>query len=406
MAEIFFHGSSRLFTKFNLDYALKGAGKVKFGYGIYVTSSFASAAHYSRTAEGGADEKHYVYTLEVVQKNRTNYISFIEKVSPSVVAKAEARLGERIPEVYTANGNLFRKYLGIRLTQDDKVWQKLSRATDPEKVKLKVGLEEEIAASAFLYQIGVKMIEWPFTWTAGERRFNRAILKAESIKIVKIEEVRLDEKGKYVEGSNTLVRDLSGKPRSLAPFIREYYPEYWGIREYPAGQCVPIHKVDEYWGVFCNFARTPLVVRGVCFKSSEQLFQVLKFRNPEQVKEVYHAPQPKMPAKKLETLYRRPDWGRIFVDVMKFCLKTKYDQSKDFRDKLEESKGQYIVEDQSTFKKPADAWGAKLVKDGPSAEGKFVGPNLLGQLLMDLRDHGTLEYKLPDDLFDGLDALK
>lgn len=159
MAEVFYHGSSQLFTKFSLDYALKGTGKVKFGFGVYVTSSFASAANYSKTSEGGANEKHYVYTLEVIEKNKSNYISFIESVHPLIVAKVEAKLGEKIPAVFTSNGNLFRKYIGIKLSQDSKVLQKYVFATDPEKVKLKVGIAEEKAASDFLYQIGVKMIE-------------------------------------------------------------------------------------------------------------------------------------------------------------------------------------------------------------------------------------------------------
>lgn len=233
------------------------------------------------------------------------------------------------------------------------------------------------------------------------------MLNPNSIKIIKIEEVKLNAKGKYVEGSNTLVKDLSGRPRSIAPFIKEYYPEYWGINEYPVSKCVSIHKVDKCWGVFSNFAQTPLVVNGVKFKTSEQLFQVLKFKKPDHVKEVYNAPHPKMTAKKLETLHRRTDWGMIFIDVMKFCLKTKYEQSEVFFDKLEKSKGKFIVEDQSTFKKPADAWGVKLEnEDNGLSEQKYVGPNLLGQLLMELRDSGKLEYDLPDDIFDCLIYLK
>lgn len=116
-----------------MDYALKGTGKIKFGFGVYITSSFASAANYSKTSDAADDEKHYVYTVEVVEKNRTNYISFIEEVCPVIIAKAEAKLGDKIPSVYTVNGNLFRKYIGIRLTHEVKEWQKLASATDPEK---------------------------------------------------------------------------------------------------------------------------------------------------------------------------------------------------------------------------------------------------------------------------------
>lgn len=35
--ETFYHGTSALFKKFDLARALEGAGKVKFGYGVYVT---------------------------------------------------------------------------------------------------------------------------------------------------------------------------------------------------------------------------------------------------------------------------------------------------------------------------------------------------------------------------------
>lgn len=45
--DIFYHGSHILFDEFDLSHALEGDGKVKFGYGVYVTSSYNSAAHYS-----------------------------------------------------------------------------------------------------------------------------------------------------------------------------------------------------------------------------------------------------------------------------------------------------------------------------------------------------------------------
>ena len=44
--------------------------------------------------------------------------------------------------------------------------------------------------------------------------------------------------------------------------------------------------------------------------------------------------------------------------------------------------------------------GVKLVGDD------FVGPNLLGRLLMELRDQGTLEYHLPADALDFITVLK
>ena len=44
---IYFHGSSVLFKSFDLSHALEGDGKVKFGYGVYLTSRYERAAHYA-----------------------------------------------------------------------------------------------------------------------------------------------------------------------------------------------------------------------------------------------------------------------------------------------------------------------------------------------------------------------
>ena len=188
---------------------------------------------------------------------------------------------------------------------------------------------------------------------------------------------------------------------SIAPIIQQYYPEYWGIQSYPAEQCVIVHKIDEEWGVFSNFSHTTIVVDGVSFKCSETLFQLMKFKDEDAVKEVYRSNNKRM-AKHWEKTHRREDWGKMVVDAMKYCLMRKFEQSEDFRNELERSRGKFIVEDQTSFKnkKEPDAWGVKLKDD------HYVGPNLLGRLLMELRDTGRLEYTLPSDAFMFLQYLK
>ena len=188
---------------------------------------------------------------------------------------------------------------------------------------------------------------------------------------------------------------------SIAPFIKEFYPQYYSIETYPVTECASIHKVDMEWGIFSNFGRTPLVVDGITFKNSEQLFQMMKFKDAEVLQDVYKAGNPKMTTKKWEKTHRRPDWGSMIVDAIKFCIQQKYEQSEEFRSKLEQSKGLYIVEDQSSFaKKNPDTWGVKKQGD------HFVGPNLLGRLLMELRENGKLEYHLPDDALDFIQLIK
>lgn len=190
---------------------------------------------------------------------------------------------------------------------------------------------------------------------------------------------------------------------SIAPFIKEFYPQYYSIESYPVSDCAIIHKVDMEWGIFSNFGRTPIVVNGVTFKTSEQLFQLMKFKDEDPLKEIYFEKKnPKMTAKKWEKTHRRSDWGNMIVDAMKFCLQQKYEQNEEFRSKLEASRGFYIVEDQSSFKnkKNPDTWGVKKKEDC------FVGPNLLGRLLMELRENGKLEYHLPDDALEFIQTIQ
>ena len=67
----------------------------------------------------------------------------------------------------------------------------------------------------------------------------------------------------------------------LVDYIREYYPEWYGIQEYPADRAAAFRKVDREWGILGNFAQTPMVVNGVPFDCTEKIFQVMKFTNAE-----------------------------------------------------------------------------------------------------------------------------
>ena len=184
----------------------------------------------------------------------------------------------------------------------------------------------------------------------------------------------------------------------IREFIEKNYPEYYSIERYPSNQCAPFCKVDEPWGIFSNFGRTPLVVDGVPFDCSEKLFQVMKFSDPDSRRGVYLAKGQtmKMKAKHFEKAGTvRADWGAILVDAMKYCLNEKYKQCGTFREELLRSQGLFIVEDQTSFpKKNPDTWGAKLSADGTF----FVGPNLMGRLLMELRDKGILPCSLPEEV--------
>ena len=193
---------------------------------------------------------------------------------------------------------------------------------------------------------------------------------------------------------------------TIVHWIKEFYPQYFGIHRYPVDQCACIKGAAEEWGVLGNFGRASVVINGVEFNKTEKLFQCMKFTHAPVIKEIYAQNgmgMKKKAQKKEYQVYVREDWPRIFLDVLKFVLVTKYEQSESFRAELERSKGLFIVEDETGrngCKKSADAYGTIRVGD------EMVGPNLLSQFLMELRDTGKLDYSLPADALDFVEYLK
>lgn len=195
---------------------------------------------------------------------------------------------------------------------------------------------------------------------------------------------------------------------SVYPFIQKFYPEYDGIQSYPISECAVFCKTNEEWGILSNMASTPINIEGIEFKSAEHIFQMMKFNEAEYVEKIWKgvtannkiSQNIKMTAKSYEPEHRRADWGSMIVDALKFAMQMKYEQCAKFRQELERSKGLYIIEKQANPKKPADTWSAKQEGD------MWVGSNLTGRLLMELRENGSLEYKLPNDALDFLNFLK
>ena len=198
----FYHGSSVLFDRFDLAHALEGDGKVKFGYGVYVTEKYTSAAHYAFNKKRPENNDYYVYTMEIPDRTEDNCLPLMKgvPVPPSIVARAEEKLGETLPPEAKAEGIPFRKYLANLLEGNRRpVKQMTDKAT----------IEGEKAAAAFLLSIGVELIEWPFSWANPTAGKNMAVLDDAKARILRIDQVDLDPKGHHlVDGSIRLVKEF------------------------------------------------------------------------------------------------------------------------------------------------------------------------------------------------------
>ena len=180
-----YHGSPELFKKFDLSKAGDGTG-IKFGFGVYLTESEASAVHYSQPRNQPPTKDHYLYTVEIPDLTDDNHIVSAKPVNPDIVKRVEANLGQRVPQDKILQGKEFRKWLGLTLIGCKKVC-----------------LESEKAAAGFLDSIGVFCNVWPQAQTKPDGLKNIAVFDANKVCIKKIEQIEVEKKcGKYVVVEN------------------------------------------------------------------------------------------------------------------------------------------------------------------------------------------------------------
>ena len=191
--ETFYHGTCHLFKEFSLSFLGTGEGKSKFGQGIYITSSYATAALYAaKAAKANGSDKIYVYTVEVPAIKDDNHVFSCKPVNDAVVARTEMAIGEAVPEEVKTAGKLFRKYIGNLLTGQ--------RGT-VKKMMSKADAAAENAASKFLDSVGVDYLVWPQSQTKPDGETNRAVLNEGKIRILKVVQVDVDAKNKLIPGS-------------------------------------------------------------------------------------------------------------------------------------------------------------------------------------------------------------
>ena len=190
--EIFYHGTCHLFSQFDMSFLGTGEGKSKFGNGIYITSSYETAALYaSKAAKANGKDSLYVYTGEVPDITQDNHVFSCKEVNPAVIQKVEASLGT-LPQEAKVSGKCFRKYIGNVLTgKKATLKQMLDKADAPA----------ENAASRVLDEIGLIYLAWPQAQTKPDGDTNRAVLNASNVRIIKVEQVQVNEKNKLIQGS-------------------------------------------------------------------------------------------------------------------------------------------------------------------------------------------------------------
>jgi ribA/ribD-fused uncharacterized protein len=153
-------------------------------------------------------------------------------------------------------------------------------------------------------------------------------------------------------------------------------------RTYKRQDSITFRKTAERFGGLSNMAGGyPLQVNDIRILTSEALYQACRFPHLPEVQRLIIAERSPMTAKMKSKPYRdnsRSDWDLVRTKIMRWCLQVKLIQNWDkFSQLLLETGNLPIVEDS----RKDDFWGAK-----PEDEETLTGANVLGRLLMQLRE--------------------
>lgn len=159
----------------------------------------------------------------------------------------------------------------------------------------------------------------------------------------------------------------------------------------PQEGCV-FRKVKEEFGGFSNMSNDfKIRVNGILIYNTEALYQACRYPHLVDVqKEILKQKSgmaAKMKSKPYRRLHSRDDWEEVKIDIMGWCLKVKLAQNVFGFGRLLDSTGDKPIVEHSHND---GFWGTTLDQDGT-----LRGKNVLGKLLMELRE----EYRQGIDDF-------
>jgi len=155
------------------------------------------------------------------------------------------------------------------------------------------------------------------------------------------------------------------------------------IREYDRRNSIVFLKTQDAFGGLSNMAAGyNITVNDIKIFTSEALYQSCRFPHRPDVQSLILAQTSPMTAKMRSKPFRdesRPDWLRVRVRIMSWCIKAKLIQNFEKFSTLLESTGDFPIVEQS---RKDQFWGATPLDDH-----RLVGANVLGRLLMELREN-------------------
>jgi len=156
------------------------------------------------------------------------------------------------------------------------------------------------------------------------------------------------------------------------------------LRTYSRADAVVVYKTKERFGGLSNMASGyPLKVNGVKLLTSEALYQACRFPHLPNIQReiiIQHSPMTAKMKSKPHRKDSRIDWDKVRTQVMRWCLRVKLAQNYEEFGRLLLATQDHPIVEQS---RKDDFWGAKVTG---IADETLVGQNILGRLLMELRE--------------------
>jgi ribA/ribD-fused uncharacterized protein len=151
-------------------------------------------------------------------------------------------------------------------------------------------------------------------------------------------------------------------------------------------------KVAEEYGWMGNMAPYPIKLDGKVWLTSEALFQSMRYDDVS-VKEMIRVEKSPMGAKMKAKKYKGQmvvvPMSELDVENMRKCVKMKFDQHPQLKRQLMNTKDAFIYEDIGNRNGERHKfWGVKKL-----SESEADGNNMMGKILMELRDEYLKEIK-------------
>ena len=146
--------------------------------------------------------------------------------------------------------------------------------------------------------------------------------------------------------------------------------------------------IDVFDGEFAflsNFAQSPILHEGIVYPTVEHFFQAMKTLNATERETIAAAATPGVAKHMGRKVNLRPDWEKVKIDVMRTGLKFKF-ADYNMAQKLLATGDKYLIEGNWWHD---NTWGSC---NCPNCAGK-PGRNLLGQLLMEIREEVRSEWE-------------